>query len=805
MNGAVRWRAILLGVLLSFPLPGLRAAEPLPHARVSDRVKTNLMGHASHGVLTIRHQPLLDPSLDDPAGPFSYFVKPSQQLGLPGRVTAPEVTRPAGLTDMIRNRSENVFATQVTPEGRLYTGAAELIFFAGGPLQPINQRIRALRHGYLPCVQMEVERDGIRFQIETFQFWLGEEMNSPPVNFIRVLAQNQGSQEAESRFAVGFSFGGGDHRPPQMIQEKFSGRWAYEMKESAAWRDGKIIYAWGTNPSLKLARLDQTFSEPFHNRQPDRPVCLAVYALSLKPGGQARLVFKMPHFPLEPARQEELIAAGFDERLARFESYWDKLLAQGASLSLPEAKVADASQSYRVHNLMTMNILSDNEIEQHVNRFQYNRFWLRDGAFFARMFDLWGFHDIAEKELRHFLKYQDATGNFLSQKGQLDGFGQALWALGEHVRLTGDADFAREVFPAVERAVSWFEQASAEDKWGLMPATNALDNEMIIGHYTGHNFWALMGLAGAKEVARAAGEEEAAERFQKVRDDFAAHFLPLLRRVAKEREGLIPPAMDVKGGIDWGNLLAVYPGGILDPFDPLVTATFTHYREKHMAEGLATYNVTMHHYLTERVAETALIRGEQEQALRDLYAMLLHTGSCHEGFEWTVYPWDGRDYCYAPFGVQVCNFTPHGWYAALLNTLLRNMLVREEGETLHLLSALSPEWTKPGDVIRFENAPTYFGPVGLEVVSSEQGAVIRFQPEFRRRPEKILVHLPFYVTATEVLVNGRPVEIQNRVIPIGPETSEISVRWERDPSVQMSYQKAVENYLAEYRRRWEQN
>src|SRR4030042_4797980 len=147
MNQPVRWGAILLGVLLCFPRPGLAAAEPLPHARVPDRVKTNLMGHASHGVLTIRHQSLLDPSLDDPAGPFSYFVKPSQQLGLPGRVTAPEVTRPAGLTDMIRNRSAHVFATQVTPEGRLYTGAAELIFFAGAPLQHIPPGLRVLRRG----------------------------------------------------------------------------------------------------------------------------------------------------------------------------------------------------------------------------------------------------------------------------------------------------------------------------------------------------------------------------------------------------------------------------------------------------------------------------------------------------------------------------------------------------------------------------------------------------------------------------------------------------------------------------------
>ena len=452
---------------------------------------------------------------------------------------------------------------------------------------------------------------------------------------------------------------------------------------------------------------------------------------------------------------------------------------------------------------MSMNILADNEIEQHVNRFQYNRFWLRDGAFFARMYDLWGFPDIAEKELRHFLKFQDPGGNFVSQKGQLDGFGQALWAFGEHVRLTGDRKFAREIFPAIVRAVQWFEQATAHDAWGLMPPTNAADNEMIIGRYTGHNLWAVAGLSGAVAVARAAGEDAAAEHFQKVHDDFSAHFLALLRQVAAKNGGVIPPGMDVPGGIDWGNLFEVWPEGLLDPGDPLITATFSHYRAAHYAEGIATYGSSLHHYITERVAEMALRRGEPEPALADLYNMLAHTGSCHEGFEWTVFPWDGRDYCSGRLGLKACNFTPHGWYAALLNTLLRNLLVREDGGTLHLLSALSPEWTKPGDVIALTNAPTYFGPVSLEVKSSESGAVIKFAPAFRQNPQTILVHLPYYVQATEVKVNGKAGEISKAgTVVIGPEASEISVTWRREPGANLSYQKAVDDYKAEYQRRW---
>ena len=795
---------LILSILFLLGAFGAIASERLPRARLADRVKNKALSLLFQVTTKILPRPSVDPNIDDPAQPFSYFIKPSQQLGLPGRVAPAPPTGAAGLRDMLHNPAHNVFATQVTPEGHLYTGAAELVFFAGDPPAEIVQRIRTLRRGYLPCVQMEFERDGIKFRIEAFQFWLGEAMQSPPVNFIRVTAKNEGTQAAESRFGVGFKFGGGDHRPAQLVQEKFSRAWNYEMTEAAALRAGKIIYAWDKNPSLKLARLDRSYVEPFRLQGPHEVGSLAVYALTLAPGAETQLVFKMPHFPMDPGRLPELKAADFSDYQARLDRYWDGLLARGASLSLPEAKVNDASKSYRVHNLMSMNILADNEIEQHVNRFQYNRFWLRDGAFFARMYDLWGYPDLAEKELRHFLKYQDAGGNFVSQKGQLDGFGQALWAMGEHIRLTGDQRFAAELFPAVERAVQWFEQAIAKDAWGLMPPTNAADNEMIIGRYTGHNLWAVAGLAGAVAVARAAGENAAAKHIQKLHDDFSRHFLPLLRQAAAKNAGVIPPGMDVPGGIDWGNLFEVWPEGLLDPGDPLITATFSHYRAAHYAEGIATYGDSMHHYITERVAEMALRRGEPALALSDLYAMLLHTGSCHEGFEWTVFPWDGRDYCTSRLGFQVCNFTPHGWYAALLNTLLRNMLVREDGAALHLLSALSPEWTRPGDVIEFKNAPTYFGPVSLEVKSSEQGAVIKFTPAFRKNPEAVLVHLPYSVQATEVKVNGRPAEIsKDGTVAVGPEAAEISVTWQRGAGADLGYRKTVDDYKAEYLRKWE--
>ncbi len=60
--------------------------------------------------------------------------------------------------------------------------------------------------------------------------------------------------------------------------------------------------------------------------------------------------------------------------------------------------------------------------------------------------------------------------------------------------------------------------------------------------------------------------------------------------------------------------------------------------------------------------------------MREFYALLLHTSSTHAGFEFAILPWGDRNF--------EDNLAPHGWFAAEYRTLLRNMLVREEGDEL---------------------------------------------------------------------------------------------------------------------------
>src|SRR5882762_10113533 len=117
--------------------------------------------------------------------------------------------------------------------------------------------------------------------------------------------------------------------------------------------------------------------------------------------------------------------------------------------------------------------------------------------------------------------------------------------------------------------------------------------------------------------------------------------------------------------------------------------------------------VQPHHCAQPQIPETEVIRGDQQMAIEELYALLLHTSSTHAGFEFAIWPWSTRDFA--------TNIAPHGTFAAKFRILLRDMLVREQEEDLHFLSCVAPEWMKAGAVTYVHHAPTVFGEVNLDL------------------------------------------------------------------------------------------
>jgi hypothetical protein len=763
-----------------------------------------VLSAAIGSALALRAQ-MVSPSIDTPGQPFSYFSKPTDEIGV----------------------MDAEAATEITPEGYLRTGFGELMFFAGPEMEPASVRIRTLQDGRLPIIHYQFDRDGITYRLTLFAATLNGEPDGTLVNFIRVEMRNSSRQPTRAIFATGIRYDAlsttgephGDNRFTRPVEGKYPGAyrqigeafnrdWTNTFDAGHFYRDDRLLYTFPSSYTtreftlrdrIRNGRVADTGKPASLHVEPETPVGIVTYSSLLQPNSEWSLDFKMPVVPTnDEATITSIDDATFDACKARVIAFWNGIFAQGMQIDLPEAKVVDTFSASLVYDLIARDHIGPDYI-QTVNKLHYHEFYLRDGADIVHSYDVTGYPLIARQDLAFFAKSQKADGNFLSQPEQYDGWGEAVWAYSQHFRMTHDKEFAEWALPQIARAVDWLHQARAADPLHIVPASNVRDNEFVPGHLTGSNFLALSGLKLAIAMARETGHADLAESWQAEYDDFHQAFMKVLDAQAAAHNGYIPPALDGQtGGYDWGNLLAIDYEPILDPHDPRVTATLKATQAKY-AEGIMTYadGEFLHHYLTIKNTLAETIRGDQEQATKELYAILLHTGATQTGFEFKITPWGDRN-----FGD---NLAPHGWFAAEYRTLLRNMLVREQGNQLHLLSVISPAWIGKGRTIAVRQAPTYFGRVAFTLDQPQDGtAILHFNAAFTAPPANLVLHLPWFVSLQSATADGKPVHDTDGAITVPATTRTIELHWSVKPNAaRLSYDSAVADYKAEYSRRYQ--
>jgi hypothetical protein len=138
--------------------------------------------------------------------------------------------------------------------------------------------------------------------------------------------------------------------------------------------------------------------------------------------------------------------------------------------------------------------------------------------------------------------------------------------------------------------------------------------------------------------------------------------------------------------------------------------------------------------------------------------------------------------------------TPHGWFAAEYATYLRNMLVREDGTGLTLMSALSPAWLFPGAVVEVRGAPTTHGKVTFRLRVGHSGAHLSWDAAV---PAGTKLRWPLPAGASGVRAKGLQRGGHSIVLPA--RKGELDVHW-RMHRGSASFGRAVAKLRAAYRR-----
>jgi len=636
--------------------------------------------------------------------------------------------------------------TRITPGGELVLSGGLLCRpLVGEGLYPLNNRIKkTLQAGHLPIVRSDfVVNRAVRYTLEALACPLEKKgsFDQPRggnyLNDLRVTFKNITSVPQRAHFGL------------QWLPEQ-----KCEIRETSRGGELSVISGEKNLCALRIpegAKLSARGSR-IH------------LELTLEGKAPASAVLSIPFIPAA------VPSLDFDNQSTRARLFWENLLSGGARISLPEEKPLHTYLASLVYQF----IGQDNG-ELHAGEGFYDEIYLRDGAYQAISLAQAGYLEECRKSLETFLRFQKESGQFESQKGQLDAHGYAIWALVEYFRLTGDLEWLRRMYPRIERAADWIkkerrrEEDPASPFHGILPRAVADGEYLWAGknHIVGYDWQNLRGIQSAAEAARILGKTKEAESLER---EFREYRRCILEALEKTGLPYIPPSYEGEG-THWGNLEAVFPSILIDPRDARLTATLAHVRNDFgsiqgenggFLEGTIQWSPphrgAIHPYMSQFVTNTYIIRGDQAEAIDGFYSFLLHTTSTH-GFPEGVY-YRRRE----AWG----NTLPHLWAAALYVTTLRNMLVREEGKDLHLLSAVPPHWLDPGKEVQFLGAPTHFGTISLAAAGLENGIRISITPPDRIVPDRITIHLPPEMEIRSVEAEGKTLPLEDpRRISLG--------------------------------------
>lgn len=537
-----------------------------------------------------------------------------------------------------------------------------------------------------------------------------------------------------------------------------------EWKDGIAYRDGRMLAA--LRAGCAPVRSPQGAARRVGTRGTASGELVAEARARLKTGERRSCEFWMPLYPLA-ASTTASPGRSHREVVESARRLWREWLARTAPLATPDSLVNAAWRAA----LVTLVQCQERDQGGWVpigNPFQYRDVWLRDGARVVRALAAAGLTDLARGDAWTLTRFALPSGVLLSQRGQLDGTGQALWAFEQACALPPDREAARRFLPHAAAALGWIERQRRITRalgltWpGLLPFGDPHDAEVVRAQLVGNDAWCYAGCRAAAVLARIAGdgplERSALDAARDAREAFD-------RALARTRSPGVPPSWQ-GAGLDWGNAATGYPTGMLPPDAPRLAALAQRMWTAARHAGLASYGRPdlLHSYLGADLAQNALLAGRPGEARGYVRALLAHSSSTLGQAE--LFEREGGD-----FGA---NLPPHATAAATLVDLVRNMIVCDWRDTLELGLGGDLGWWRG---TRFENAPTRFGRV---TVVLERPAPDRLHASWTAVPVLTRVRVPDGARAVKALTPGARL-VEGRWIECPPGTSEaiVQVAFER--------------------------
>jgi hypothetical protein len=191
-------------------------------------------------------------------------------------------------------------------------------------------------------------------------------------------------------------------------------------------------------------------------------------------------------------------------------------------------------------------------------------------------------------------------------------------------------------------------------------------------------------------------------------------------------------------GSRWGALYAAFPCRLLPSDHELITGTIRKFESRISPGGLPMHTGWMKDGMwvaitLDNLAEVLLLRGEADAAVRYLYATLNHGTP--------LYTWC-EERGPKPGDPDCAGDRQHLWTPVAVARFIRDALVMEDGDTLHLARGTDRQWLGSGQRLGAQGMATHFGRVSYEIRYDPQaGHVVGFIETLDAPIPRVTMHI----------------------------------------------------------------
>ena len=437
---------------------------------------------------------------------------------------------------------------------------------------------------------------------------------------------------------------------------------------------------------------------------------------------------------------------------------WDENLNGLCQLDIPD------KQFQFLYDAAIRSLILHSPLDVYPGPYTYKRFWFRDAAFILHAMLCVGMEGRAEKIIDRFPLRQTPGGYFLSQEGEWDSNGEALWIMRRFCELTGKKPKPKWKLP-IYNAAAWIQEKRINKKdslyFGLLPIGFSAEHLGPNDYYYWDDFWGVAGLNASAYLARQFGDSELVDEFSNEASEFLSCIEKSLQTTDRQTGDQLMPAsphrrMDA-GAI--GSIAAGYPLQLFASNDARLvnTAEFL-FKECFFRGGF--YQEISHSginpYLTLHIAQVFLRGGDPRyfDLMQAIASLASSTGQWPEA----IHPrtkggcmGDGQ----------------HIWAAAEWVQMMRNCFVLEEesARKLILCSGIPDAWIPEGSTISLGPTLTSFGSVKVQINSQGGKIKIQWSGDWHGDKEPLIeIRLPGY-SAIKVAPGQTSAEIKRRRDP----------------------------------------